>query len=42
MMQLMDMALNVKNADGLTDNLNMASAACYEAIAMWINYENID
>jgi threonine/homoserine efflux transporter RhtA len=44
MLQLMDIALNVRNPDEFTDNLKMAlmsSAACYKAIAMWINYENI-
>jgi len=43
-LQLMDIVLNVKNPDEFTDNLKMAltaSAACYKATGMCINYENI-
>lgn len=44
MLQLMDIVLNVDNADDFTSNLNMmltTSAACYKIFIMWISYENV-
>lgn len=44
MAQLMDIIINVENADDFTNNLNMmltSSAACYKMFIMWLNYEKV-
>nr|XP_012230606.1 PREDICTED: odorant receptor 46a, isoform A-like [Linepithema humile] len=44
MAQLMDIILNVDNADDFTNNLNMmltSSAACYKMFIMWLNYDKV-
>jgi len=44
MAQLMDIILNIDNADDFTNNLNMmltSSTLCYKMFIMWSNYEKV-